>query len=286
MDYKTRCFCFLKQLKLITGSVVLIILFTTVALYGWTAAQEDEPRRRTAGGKQSSFAQEDEPRLRTAGSELSSLRDNRRPEEELRYQRYTTYVHTLTPFFEETSRELPQRVDRLVVSNQGTESGITVDVSAGVSVEESAAVPVEDTVAVTNTAPGCNSKSGCVTSCVSGAKTVDFTGGYCIAETCKQNYYKVKNNNVYQGWCIYISCPADQEPNIDAQEMWEQTTDKCRAESTTTDVTDEPEPQDEAESAEVSTTVVTEQPQNHVQTQTKESNQDTGKMVYVCRNIV
>ena len=103
---------------------------------------------------------------------------------------------------------------------------------------------------------------------------------------CKQNYYKVKNNNVYQGWCIYISCPADQEPNIDAQEMWEQTTDKCRAESTTTDVTDEPEPQDEAESAEVSTTVVTEQPQNHVQTQTKESNQDTGKMVYVCRNIV
>ena len=223
-----------------TGSVVLTILFTTDALYGWTA-QEDEPRRRTTGGEQ------------------SSLRDNRRPEEELRFQRDKTRISKPEIHIADTSREVPQRLDRLVVSNQGTESEITVDVSAGVSVEEPAAVPVEDTVAVTNTAPGCNAKSGCVRSCVSGAKTVEFKGA-CVAKDCLDGHYKVKKKGGYQGWCIYISCPADQEPNIDAQEMWDQTTDKCRAKSTTTVVTDELEAQAEAESAEVSTPVVTEQP--------------------------
>ena len=92
-----------------------------------------------------------------------------------------------------------------------------------------------------------------------GASEIKMSGNLCIAKMCKQNYYRVKNNNVYQGWCNYISCPADQEPNIDAQDMWDQKTAKCRAKSTTTDVTDEPEPQAEAESAEVSTAVVTEQ---------------------------
>ena len=102
------------------------------------------------------------------------------------------------------------------------------------------------------------------------AVDIEMSGNLCVAKTCKQNYYKVKNNNAYQGWCNYISCPADQEPNIDAQGMWDQTTDKCRAKSTSTVAVDPAktvveetggteETSDDTAEASVATTVVPEQ---------------------------